>query len=227
MTASTTAPMMPPVMPPAAETRDARFWDRLSARYARQPVADPAAYARTLERTRGYLHPRARVLELGCGSGSTALQLAGDVAEYIATDLSPEMIRIGARRLAESPVPGLSFEAGTVQDMAQEGPFDVVLGFNYLHLVRDLPGTLAVISKLLAPGGVFISKTPCLREMNPLIRGLVIPVMQAVGKAPHVASFSVDGLEDTLHDADFALELTENHAGKGDDHRPFVVARPW
>ncbi len=71
---------------------DARFWDRTSSRYARSAISDPAGYERTLDRTRGLLKPQDRVLELGCGTGSTALRLASSVQSYLATDISTGMI---------------------------------------------------------------------------------------------------------------------------------------
>ena len=53
-----------------------RFWDRIADRYAAKPVPDQAVYERKLQITRTLLHPQAEVLELGCGTGSTALALA-------------------------------------------------------------------------------------------------------------------------------------------------------
>ncbi|MBB5050595.1 cyclopropane fatty-acyl-phospholipid synthase-like methyltransferase [Afipia massiliensis] len=55
---------------------DARFWDRSSRKYAVSAIADQAGYERTLDRTRALLGPNDRVLELGCGTGTTALRLA-------------------------------------------------------------------------------------------------------------------------------------------------------
>jgi hypothetical protein len=37
--------------------------------------------------------------------------------------------------------------------------------FDYLHLVRDLCGTLRQIHTLLAMGGLFVSKTPCVGDI--------------------------------------------------------------
>lgn len=139
---------------------DARFWDRTSGRYARSTISDIAGYERTLERTRGLLRPQDRVLELGCGTGSTALRLADGVQSYLATDISTGMIAIAEQKLATEAIPGLSFLVATVEALAPETGFNAVLGFSYLHLVRDLPGTLKHIRGLLAEGGLFISKTP-------------------------------------------------------------------
>jgi ubiquinone/menaquinone biosynthesis C-methylase UbiE len=207
---------------------DARFWNRTSRNYAKGAIADPAGYARTLDRTRALLKPDDNVLELGCGTGTTALRLAGEVRSYLATDISTEMIAIANEKLAAAtnpPIPTLTFRTTTAEALAPDTTqFDAVLGFNYLHLVRDLPGTLRHIHTLLAPDGLFISKTPCVGEMNPLIR-LALPAMRAIGKAPYAGVFRAAALRQYIDAAGFDILAVENHASKGNDNRPYIVAR--
>lgn len=204
---------------------DARFWDRSSRKYAKGAIADQAGYERTLDRTRALLGSGDRVLELGCGTGTTALRLAGDVQDYLATDISAAMIAIANEKHAAGAIPALVFRTATAEDLLPDtAQFNAVLGFNYLHLVRDLPGTLRRIHDLLAADGLFISKTPCVGEMNPLIR-LVLPVMRAVGKAPYAGVFRAAELSRQIFAAGFDIVATENHATKGNDNRPYIVAR--
>ncbi len=205
---------------------DARFWDRISRKYASDPIADQGGYERTLERTRALLKPDDQVLELGCGTGTTALRLAGEVRRYLATDLSAGMIAIAREKQSASPVPTLTFEIATAESSILEaGRFDAVLGFNYLHMVRDVPGTLRRIHDLLVPDGLFISKTPCLGDMNPLVSRVLLPVMRVVGKAPHVSVLKQAELGALISAAGFDILATENHATKGNDRRPCIVAR--
>lgn len=204
---------------------DARFWDRYSKRYARSRISDEAGYERTLERTGALLKPSDSVLELGCGTGTTALRLAGEVRSYLAADISTGMIAIAEEKLAAGPVASLAFRAATAETLAAEpARFDAVLGFSYLHLVRDLAGTLRSLHALLAPGGVLISKTPCLGDMNPLIR-LALPLMQMIGKAPYASVFTAQELDSLIMAAGFEILSTERHASRGKDSRPFIVAR--
>ena len=204
---------------------DARFWDRTSRKYARSAISDQAGYERTVERTRALLKSGDRVLELGCGTGTTALRLAGDVRGYLATDVSTGMIAIAGEKHAGTPIPSLAFRAATAEAIAPEAaPFDAVLGFNYLHLVRDLPGTLRRIHGLLAAEGRFISKTPCIGDMNPLLR-LALPPMRAIGVAPYAGVFRATTLIQHIRAAGFDILATENHATKGNDNRPYIVAR--
>ncbi len=101
----------------------------------------------------------------------------------------------------------------------------MVLGFNYLHLVRDLPRTLRCIHALLAAEGLFISKTPCVGDMNPLISFALLPAMRAIGKAPYAGVFRVAELGREICAAGFDILATESHATKGNDNRPYIVAR--
>lgn len=204
---------------------DARFWDRSARKYAAGAIADQAGYERTLDRTRALLASDDRLLELGCGTGTTALRLAGGVQSYLATDISAEMIAIAGEKHAADPLPGLTFRTATVEALAPDAaPFDAVLGFNYLHLVRDLPGALACIHGLLAAEGLFISKTPCVGDMNPLL-GFALPAMRAIGQAPYAGVFRAADLSQRISAAGFDILVAENHAAKGDDHRPYIVAR--
>ncbi|WP_454907999.1 class I SAM-dependent methyltransferase [Variovorax gossypii] len=205
---------------------DARFWDRTSRKYATSTIADQAGYERTLARTRALLKRNASVLELGCGTGTTALRLAGGVQRYLATDISTGMIEIAKEKHAAAPMPALAFRAATAEVLALDASrFDVVMGLNYLHLIRDLPGTLRCIHALLAPEGLFISKTPCLGDMNPLIRLALLPAMQAIGKAPYAGAFQAAELSQCIDAAGFEVLAVERHAAKGRDNCPYILAR--
>lgn len=204
---------------------DARFWDRTSRKYAMGAISDQAGYERTLDRTRGLLGSSDSVLELGCGTGTTALRLAGDVQAYLATDISAGMIAIANEKHATSPVPALVFRTATTEALTPDpAQFNAVLGFNYLHLVRDLPDTLRRIHALLAAESLFISKTPCVGDMNPLIR-FALPAMRAIGKAPYAGVFRAADLRRQISAAGFDILATESHATKGNDNRPYIVAR--
>lgn len=205
---------------------DRRFWDRAAGAYARSKIADAAGYERTMARAAALLPADGAVVELGCGTGMTALRLAPHAKRYLATDISPAMIAIAEGRFAGAPVEGLRFEATTADRIKPPaGGFDAALAFNFLHLVTDLDATLSRIAAMLKPGALFLSKTICLREMNPLF-AIAIPAMRAIGKAPSaVLRFSRGDLIGAVERADFAVEGVELHASKGKDRRPFLIAR--
>jgi ubiquinone/menaquinone biosynthesis C-methylase UbiE len=204
---------------------DARFWDRIASKYAADPIADVLGYERTLERSRHYLKSGDLVFEFGCGTGTTALELAPSVGRIVATDISSAMIAI-ARGKAEAEGRRNAEFAVATPDAAPwpDAAFDIALGFNVLHLVAAREVALRGVYRLLKPGGLFISKTPCLKEMNPIVR-VAVPVMQLFGKAPYVAIFSAQELEREIVATGFEIIERARHASRGRDARPFLVAR--
>lgn len=204
---------------------DPRFWDRIARKYAADPIADMAGYEKTLERTRSYLGSGDTVLEFGCGTGTTALRLAPHVARMIATDISGEMIAIARGKAEAQDCSNVDFRtAPPVDGAVAEAGLDAVLAYSVLHLVPERRALLARLHDLLKPGGLFISKTPCLSEMTPLIR-IALPLMQLIRKAPHVEFFSGEDLEAEMIAAGFRILEKGRHATKGKDIRLFLVAQ--
>lgn len=203
----------------------AAFWDKIARRYAAKPVRDPAAYELTLERVRAHLSPADTAMELGCGTGSTAIALAPEVGHLTATDVSPEMIAIADEKAANAGHTNLDFrvaDAVAALESVRERPLDVVLAFHLLHLVPDLPGTLAAIAAALRPGGLLISKTVCLGDGPGWIK-LVLPVMRLFGKAPQVALLEASALEAAIKTAGF--EIAETGTFPASPPSRFIVAR--
>jgi ubiquinone/menaquinone biosynthesis C-methylase UbiE len=204
---------------------DAHFWNGVARKYATDTIKDMAGYERTVERTRHFLNSTDRVLEIGCGTGTTALQLAASVAQIDASDVSSEMIAIAREKAIAQACQNAAFSvASAARGSDCEGTYDAVLAFNLLHLIADRPATLASIHRLLKPGALFISKTPCLAEMNPLIR-VAVPVMRFIGKAPFVSFFSATEFEAEIAGAGFTIVARERHGSGRKDARIFIVAR--
>ena len=187
-----------------------------------------AGYDTTLTRVLGLLSPDDAVLEIGCGTGTTALRLAHATRSMLATDVSEEMIAIAREKLQAlpMPMPQLRFEVADADaPVGDAATYDAVLAFSLLHLVSDLDAALAAVTAALKPGGRFISKTPCLAEMNRMIPGLLIPLMRAIGKAPPVLAFDADQLQSAIGRHGLVVEAVERHGSKRKDFRVFIVAR--
>ena len=202
--------------------RSARFWDRIAARYARKPVADEAAYQRKLEVTRSYLRPEMEVLELGCGTGSTAIVHAPHVKHIRAVDISSKMLEIARRKAEAAGIANITFAQSTVDDLAvPPASVDVVLALSLLHLLDDRDGAIAKVYGMLKPGGLFVSSTACLGGTFHWFRPIA-PIGKALGLLPLVRFFSKEDLHDSLTAADFEIEHSWQ-PGKG--KAVFIVAR--
>lgn len=201
----------------------ARFWDKRADKYSKSPVKDQENYDRTLDCTRRHLSPSDEVLEVGCGTGTTALLLAPSVKQITASDISSRMIEIAREKASTQKVENVRFDRGTLFDHAlTKGSFDVVMAFNFLHLLEDIPGAVHRVKELLRPGGVFISKTICLAEQSRLW-SLLVAVMRPLGFAPYVECLKVAELEDIITGAHF--EIIETGLYPPSPPSRFIVAR--
>jgi len=99
------------------------------------------------------------VLELGCGTGSFALQMqpCGEY-EYIGTDRSPQMIRV-ARIKAEEAGIDIRFEQLDFTEFDVSRPVDAVIllydGLNYLLETEQVQSMMASVYEALRPEGIF------------------------------------------------------------------------
>lgn len=194
----------------------AAFWDKVSVKYAKQPIADEAAYQLTLDKTKGYLKADDHVLEVGCGTGSTALLLAENVQHITASDISGKMIEIGRGKAEAQDVSNIDFiQSDLLDDAFTEKTYDAVLAHNMLHLIEDMPSAIQSIHSLLEPGGIFVSKTVCTfgagAPLKWYLLKLALPIMQFFGKAPYVNFMNVKELESLIENSGFTILESGNY----------------
>lgn len=197
----------------------AKFWNRFADRYAARPIKDVAAYEALLADAAARLGAGDRVLEIGCGTGGTAIRLAEGVQQYVATDFSAEMVRIATAKPAP---PNLQFLLAEADALPDGGPFNVICAFNVLHLVDDLPGLLHRLRGGLAPDGLLICKTWCFGDL-PLRFRLLFRALRLVGLFPPARFLTQAELHQTLQSAGFAIEATRVFGARAQN--PYIVAR--
>ena len=99
------------------------------------------------------------IRELGCGTGTFAmcLQPLGDY-EYTATDLCPEMIKVGEEKVKDQGLP-IKFEVEDFSNYTVANPHDVIIllydGLNYLTEKEKIASLMKCTFDALKPGGVF------------------------------------------------------------------------
>jgi 2-polyprenyl-3-methyl-5-hydroxy-6-metoxy-1,4-benzoquinol methylase len=203
-------------------TLSPRFWNWMAKRYARQPIGDEKAYRHKLEVTQSYMRPEMRVLEFGCGTGSTALIHAPHVAQIDAIDFSEKMIEIAKGKAKAQGIENVTFRTATIENwQAKDHSYDAILGLSILHLLEDKEAVLTKVYQLLKPDGIFISSTVCMAEMKGVWRW-ILPAGNALGILPLVKTFSADELIESIQRSGFSIE--SNWRPKPDSSA-FIVAK--
>ena len=193
-----------------------RFWNRVAEKYSKSPVANVPAFEAKKAAIKARLRPDDVILDVGCGTGSVAIELAACVGHVHAFDLSEEMIRIGREKATAAGVENITFHVGAVEDLSRFAPetFDMICAMNLLHLVEDRPAALQTFFTLLKPGGHLAETTVVLGE-SWVPYSIVLAVMKLLRRAPPVWVFNKKALYRDVYEAGFRnLDKPQIPAGK-------------
>jgi SAM-dependent methyltransferase len=113
-------------------------------------------YASRAKRVLGLLNrPNARVLDIGCGRGLLLREFQRRGCDVLGTEFSDDACRF-ARDVLKIPV-----KVGLIHDLNfPDNCFDVVVMWHVLEHVSDPRPTLAEVSRILRPGGIFLVGVP-------------------------------------------------------------------
>ncbi len=186
--------------------RSINFWNRIAKRYAKKPIADEAAYEKKLYVTRKYLQPDMHVLEIGCGTGSTAIIHAPYVKHIYAIDFSEKMIEIAQEKADATNIKNITFVQTSIDKLdMKDKSVDVVLGLSILHLLEDKEAVIAQVYDLLKPNGIFVTSTMCVGNTMKFFK-YIASLGHFLGLIPLVKVFTVSELEKSLSDAGFIID---------------------
>ncbi len=202
--------------------QSAKFWDKIAERYSKRPIADEAAYQKKLQVTREYFRPDMEVLEFGCGTGSTAIAHASYVKHIQAIDISSKMIEIAQGKADAINIENVTFNRSTIDEFSVPGQtLDAVLGLSILHLLENKDEVIAMVHKMLKPGGIFVTSTACIGDTMKFFK-IVAPIGKFLGLMPLVKVFTTRELEDSLTDVGFEIDYQWQ---PGKNRGVFIVAR--
>lgn len=188
-------------------TATTSFWDNIADTYSKRPITDEAAYQKKLEITRGYFNPDMDVLEVGCGTGGTAILHAPYVKHLQAIDCSSRMIEIARAKQEKAHVGNVTFDVSGIEQLtARDQSFDAVLGLSILHLLEGKDSVIRKVHRILKPGGTFVTSTMCLNDSFKYLK-LIAPIGRILGVMPPFLNFfTTKELEQSLKSAGFHID---------------------
>jgi ubiquinone/menaquinone biosynthesis C-methylase UbiE len=132
------------------------------------------------------LVPGPRVLDLGVGTGTSAVEMAraDPGRRHVGVDVSAPMLRLAARRARSAAVPLRLVRADALALPFREAAFDGATGHSFLYLLPDAARALREIRRVVRPGGRVAFLEPALRPGS-LRRAL------REGGARHAAAMSL------------------------------------
>ncbi|MEI7596067.1 MAG: class I SAM-dependent methyltransferase, partial [Bacteroidota bacterium] len=148
------------------QIKEKKFWEKFAKYYdAFIKKTVDKTYQTVIKNINLELHPNKKVLEIGTGTGIIAFSICNNVSTIIATDISPEMIKIATLKQKELDVNNIDFQ---IQDSYNlpfpDKLFDIVIASNLLHLLYEPNKPLNEAKRVLKDDGILIVPTFCVGE---------------------------------------------------------------
>ena len=93
------------------------------------------------------------VLDIGCGSGILAFELAQYYDNVVAVDLSAKMLAIASQKRS---APNIEYIQMDASELALDRQFDLIVSAGTFHHLPNLPAALDAIKKMLNPHGKIV-----------------------------------------------------------------------
>lgn len=146
-----------------------------------------------------------RVLDLACGPGILAAELAPHADHLSGIDITPKMIELARDRCLSAGLANVEFHEGTVESLPFDAnSFDSVVTRLSFHHFEDVPAVLSEVARILKPGGnllvadIVSSSDPTDARLQNALENLRDP--------SHLWMFSEEALLKMLASASFSTE---------------------
>ncbi len=139
-----------------AKHKAAQTYDAAADHYDHEPLGFWSHFGhRTIERLQ--LRPGEHVLDVGCGSGASAIPAAERVAPHgrvVGVDLANEMLQLAREKATARGFSHAEFHNGDMEKMDQpDESFDAVVSVFSIFFVADMAAQIRRLWRLVKPGG--------------------------------------------------------------------------
>jgi SAM-dependent methyltransferase len=147
------------------------------------------------------LKPDERILDIGCGNGLLAFDMAARAdAQVVGLDIDADKIAEAGSRHVH---PNLEFRVGDATGAAMGGSFDTVVLSNVLEHLRDRPALLKGLSETLRPAR-FLIRVPLFE------RDWRVPLKKELGvewrlDPTHETEYTQDSFDHEMAEADLVI----------------------
>lgn len=146
-----------------------------------------------------------RILDIGCGVGTDAIEFAKSGAEVVAIDFSQESIRLARTRLFTKDLRVEFSVVGNAEDFLPEEKFDLIWAFGSLHHMQHPEKCLALIRQRLAPGGTL--KLMVYATWS--LKFLTGTRPEAAPGCPHVRTYTATGIRHLVESVGLVVHKIE------------------
>ncbi|MGH7086937.1 MAG: class I SAM-dependent methyltransferase [Acetobacteraceae bacterium] len=215
-----------PVGPASLETV-AEYWNRRPCNIRHSPSeVGSRQYFDEVEARKYFVEPHIpgfaefprwrgrRMLEIGCGIGTDAVNFARAGADYTGIELSRVSLGLARRRFEVFGLSGRLVEgdAEKLSSLVEPASFDLVYSFGVIHHTPNPPAVLAEARRVIRPDGEFRLMLYAKDSWKDAMIEAGLDQPEAQSGCPIAFRYTRRGAEDALAAAGFeAISITQDH----------------
>lgn len=153
-------------------------------------------YKKILFHLNSELESTQKILDIGTGTGIIPFSICPKVKYIVATDISPEMIKIAKQKQVSSGMENIEFQIQDAYNLTfPDKSFDVIIATNLLHLLFEPDKLISEAKRVLKDNGIFIVPTFCAGEN---FRSKAMANISAMAGIWFVNKWSINEFEEVL-----------------------------
>lgn len=205
----------------------AAYWNRrpCNIRHSRKEVGS-RAYFDDVEERKYFVEPHIpgfalfdrwagkRVLEVGCGMGTDAINFARAGADYSAIDLSDVSLELARKRFEVFGLKGhlQPYNAERLSEAVPASSFDLVYSFGVIHHTPHPDAVIREIRKVIRPDGEFRLMLYAKNSWKSVMIDGGFDQPEAQSGCPIAFTYTAEEVRDLLAQGGFAAtEITQDH----------------
>jgi ubiquinone/menaquinone biosynthesis C-methylase UbiE len=190
------------------QKKERRFWDRFANYYdSFINKVFRKSYSFILENIEPDLNLNHNVLEIGTGTGIIPFSICSKVSSIVATDISPEMVRVAKQKLLKAKIKNIDFQIQDSYNLTlPDKSFDIVIASNLLHLLYDPEKPINEVKRVMKDNGIFIAPTLCAGENTK--SKIIASIIGTLSGFKVVNKWSINEFKNMLTDNGFIITRT-------------------
>lgn len=154
-----------------------------------------------------------RVLEIGCGIGSDAVEFARHGAEYVGIDLSAQSVELSRQRFQLFNLAGEFhvMDAANTEELTKLGKFDMVYSCGVLHHYPAIDVCLDNIHRVLNSDGEFRMLVYAKNSWKYAMIQKGLDQFEAQANCPYARAYTEQEIQDLFRDKFNILNIRQDH----------------
>jgi len=150
-----------------------------------------------------------RVLEIGCGIGTDAINFSRAGADYVGVELSPESLKLAMARFKVFGLQGQLFEADAEslsESEIPDGPYDLVYSFGVLHHTPNTARAIQQLSTFMGQKSVLKIMMYARNSWKSMLIEEGLDQPEAQDNCPIARTYTPSQISELLEEGGFSIE---------------------